>query len=376
MKLVKGCLGMVVLFVVFVIVCGIIGSNMKHSSSPSPSVPDAISTNTPAPDISVKPTPPLPPPAVVYNTPAPKPVVVVPPVPVVPPTPPAPDLNAQLHVAQSNVAAAQLDLTKAKDAVLVRLKQNADYQSASADLAAADAQVKTDRANSDPNLPMSSQNYLNAKSKVLKMERDAVASDTSVAATQQKLTQLTGVVSSINSQIAATPTSGTPVTLNNADLTTAVKAKLGNGFVDDVVYDTSRNGYTVSYTVHNSTDGTSRVFAPAMACMALDDTLKVFKASKARWQVVDYSAYIETQGVKRLWFTARYFSKTLARIDLETIDGPELLQAADAHTQDDTAKGFSDTSTAVGPDVGDTHVGPRGGVYHLSANGNKVYQKK
>ena len=209
MKLVKGCLGMVVLFVVFVvvlfvvfvIVCGIIGSNMKHSSSPSASVPDAISTNTPTPDVSVTPTPSLPPPAVVYNTPAPKPVVVVPPVPAVPPTPPAPDLNAQLHVAQSNVAAAQLDLTKAKDAVLVRLKQNADYQSASADLAAADAQVKTDRANGDPNLPTSSQNYLNAKSKVLKMERDAVASDAGIAAAQQKVNRLTGVANGINSQI-------------------------------------------------------------------------------------------------------------------------------------------------------------------------------
>jgi hypothetical protein len=190
MKLVKGCLGMVVLLVAIVVVCGIIGINMKHSSSPSSSVPDV-----PTPDVSVTPTPSLPPPAVVYNTPAPKSVVVV------PTTPPAPDLNAQLRAAQSNVTAAQLDLTKAKDAALARLKQSADYQSASADLAAADAQVKTDRANSDPNLPTSSQTYLNAKSKVLKMERDAVASDAGIAAAQQKISRLTGVVNGINSQI-------------------------------------------------------------------------------------------------------------------------------------------------------------------------------
>jgi hypothetical protein len=164
MKFVKGCLGMIVLFFLGI---GFIGYMVSKGGSSGSTSSAPTNTNQPSSPVDNQ--------------------------------SPAPNLNAELVTAQSNLASAQTDAKQAKQDALDRIHQSAEYVSALADKKAAEDRVQADK--SAGNLPtQTGQSLLNAKGKLSALDRSA-NSDASVVASQEKVAELQLVVDGINNKI-------------------------------------------------------------------------------------------------------------------------------------------------------------------------------
>lgn len=115
---------------------------------------------------------------------------------------PVRDLDAELTTAKNSVAMAQVEVDKAKSAAIERLHQTPEYKAALQEVADATKKVEDDKTSGSPTLVESSKRKMEAKSRLAKMETDAVANDATVKSVQLKVAELSKSVEAIRSEIA------------------------------------------------------------------------------------------------------------------------------------------------------------------------------
>ncbi len=126
-----------------------------------------------------------------------------------PPVTIAPAAPSEIDAAKADVAQKSYALEQAKAAVLVTLKNQADYRSAQADVADLQSQVDTARAANSPELSFLSTKWIAAKNKVAEMESNAY--DTSeIQSAQRQLTTAKAHLSELEAR-ANTPRKSTAI---------------------------------------------------------------------------------------------------------------------------------------------------------------------